>query len=332
VAPDGRIGLAAAMRDAFDIWFARLALMVDAPVMAKLDHKVRPETPSRFTQALRQLGFADSVDLLADAPGTIAATGRPRLPAAEIALWADDPRPARWILARNATGQGVAVAPLQMARLAASVATGARVQPYLVAAWNGDRVSMAPGPALAGDLGLLRTGMRAVVQVGSAAKAFARVFAGRLDSPLRCNTYAQTGTGEVGSRQRGRGLQGISSAWFVGWYQPDDGEPLVFACMVSHAHGGESRTGGQVCAPIVARLLDRLYPDAGGSASGDDSAAEATVPDLNPGSGPGSDPDPDPAPSPNPDSDPLPVSVPAEALPPMTAPLSANPVGVPGLC
>ena len=30
--------------------------------------------------------------------------------------------------------------------------------------------------------------------------------------------------------------------------------------MVSHAHGSNSRTGGQVCAPIVARWLAAAYP------------------------------------------------------------------------
>jgi hypothetical protein len=210
-----------------------------------------------------------------------------------------------------------------MARLAASLATGARVQPHLAADWYGDAVRVDSGPALVGNLGLLRAGMRAVVQVGSAAQAFAQVFGDRLDGPLRCNTYALTGTGQVGSGSRSRGLQGISSAWFVGWHQPAAGEPLVFACMVSHAHGDDSRTGGQVCAPIVARLLDRLYPDVGGSVLGEAGGAAAAVS----GSEPESEPESDPASAPvsesgaegGADLEPAPDPEPTETLPPVTA-------------
>ncbi|KOR28877.1 hypothetical protein TI04_10015, partial [Achromatium sp. WMS2] len=42
----------------------------------------------------------------------------------------------RWILSQNAIGQGTMVTPLRMASIAASIATGSKIQPHLDAAWD----------------------------------------------------------------------------------------------------------------------------------------------------------------------------------------------------
>jgi len=254
------LGLPPAVRDSLNIWFARLAIMVDGRAMDELDLDIHPVPPPRFLQTLERLGMNQSLDLLADSPAFIAAGGHPELAPAKVSLEAKNPRPARWVLAQNAIGQGIAVTALHIARLAASIANGALVQPHLIANWNGHAVSTPKGAALPGDLNPLRSGMRAVPQVGTAKRAFRRQFAEHLDSPLRCNTWGKTGTAEV-APANGSGKARFNSAWFMGWHQPANGDPLAFACMVSHAYGVGARTGGQVCAPLVARFLAKAMPE-----------------------------------------------------------------------
>lgn len=279
------LALPSAVRDSLNVWFARLAIMVDGAVMDQLDARLAADPRSRFTQTLQVLGFDRPLDLLAAAPEFIARTGRPQLPPAQVSLWAANPRPARWVLAQNAIGQGVSVAALHMARVAASIAAGRVVQPHLVQAWDGQLVIPVAGPLLPGNLDLLRAGMRAVPQVGTAKQAFAKVFKDRPGSPLRCSTYGKTGTAEVPPDPPPNGGSADSdrshnSAWFIGWHQPAQGDPLAFACMVTHAHGRGHKTGGQVCAPIVARFLDRIFPP---DQSGDDQAADDQAADSEAG-------------------------------------------------
>ena len=104
-----------------------------------------------------------------------------------------------------------------------------------------------PAPELGADpalLTLLREGMKAVPEVGTAAGAFAQ-------SPeFRCRVYGKTGTAEIDKSKS------FNSAWFIGWMEPAQaGERrLAFACMMTHATG-PLRTGGGACAPIVNRML-----------------------------------------------------------------------------
>ena len=48
------------------------------------------------------------------------------------------------------------------------------------------------------------------------------------------------------------------TTWFMGWLEPADKNepPIAFACMVTHGHG-EYYTGGRVCAPIIAKILEK---------------------------------------------------------------------------
>jgi cell division protein FtsI/penicillin-binding protein 2 len=96
--------------------------------------------------------------------------------------------------------------------------------------------------------------MQAVVQVGTAVKAFQQ------SSPeVRCHTYAKTGTAQVARRDGSGRLEDYGSAWLIGWHQaPEPGKRRAFACLVTHVHGHASNTGGEVCGPVVADLLRRL--------------------------------------------------------------------------
>lgn len=257
---DNSLGLASATRDSLSIWFAHLALLVDGAEMDELDLNIRSVPAPRLLQSLHTLGLDKPLNLLTDSPAFLDHQHRPVLPAAQFSLLGVQPQPARWTLARNAIGEGVSTTPLHIARLAAAVASGSVVQPHLVAAWNGVPVRLPASAGLPAGIAPLRMGMRATPQVGSAASAFANEFDHQPDSPLRCNSYGITATAAVGAADI-NGEPSYNSVWFMGWYQPDDGDPMVFTCMVSHAHGVGSSTGGQVCAPIVAGFLATAFPE-----------------------------------------------------------------------
>jgi len=135
-------------------------------------------------------------------------------------------------------GQGRALAsPLQMASVAATVASGEHHEPTFVV--RGGSVAARLEEGVAADL---RTMMQAVVSQGTGRKAALddRVVAGK------------TGTAQIGS---GDGADTV--AWFVGY---SDG--LAFAVAVD---GGSS--GGDVAAPLIRRFLLALDEpfEAGGS-------------------------------------------------------------------
>lgn len=152
-------------------------------------------------------------------------------------------------LSQNSFGQGVATTPLQMARIVSLVATGNLPQPYLLAGWGGESLKgLKPKSFEFDDIDLLRQGMKAVPEVGTARAAFRKHF-----PDGKCRTYGKTGTAQVagGSRKNTR-----YSAWFVGWMESESGKPdVAFACMATHAFKPGLRYGGEVCGPIIAKTL-----------------------------------------------------------------------------
>ena len=252
------IGLPPAIRDSLNIWFARLALLVDATAADTYDNDKRPlasrPVPDTYlAKTLRQLGFAESLDLLSGAPAFIHRHTRPTLPADSVTLLGPRPTPMRWVIAQNAIGQGSAVTPLRLAVLAATLARGRLVQPYLVTNWGEHNVEPRTDQTLGVDLKLLNVGMKAVPEVGTAKTAFK-------GNPNRCVVYGKTGTAEV-AKTTGRALEPYNTAWFIGWREPEAGQTrLAFACMVTHAHGRDRNSGGRVCAPLVAEMLRALFP------------------------------------------------------------------------
>lgn len=131
--------------------------------------------------------------------------------------------------AADAIGQGkVEASPLQMASVAAAVASGTWRQPRVVSDCT-DCVSHEI-PAAAG----VRPLMRAVVTSGTGT-AVARVSGGP--------AYGKTGTAEFGG-----GSPPKTHAWFVGW----QGE-IAFAVFVH-----EGAYGGTVAAPIAAQFLNAV--------------------------------------------------------------------------
>jgi cell division protein FtsI/penicillin-binding protein 2 len=136
-------------------------------------------------------------------------------------------------LAASAIGQGrILASPLQMASVAAAVASGRWRQPTLTTK-PAPKIT-ATAPALDGGIvATLRSFMASVVQPGGTAAG----------AGLPAGTVGKTGTAEFGT-----GNPPPTHAWFIG-YRGN----IAFAVIVE---GGG--VGGQVAAPLAARFLDAL--------------------------------------------------------------------------
>lgn len=133
-------------------------------------------------------------------------------------------------LAASTIGQGrVEASPLQMASVAAAVASGTYHQPRLLADCADCTDRPLPGIAA------LRPMMRAVVTSGTGTAA-----AGVSGGPV----YGKTGTAEFGS-----GAVLKNHAWFVGWQGT-----TAFAVFVD-----VGSSGGTTAAPVAARFLRTLH-------------------------------------------------------------------------
>jgi cell division protein FtsI/penicillin-binding protein 2 len=249
------LGLAPALRDSLNSWFIALALRLDGTDIDAFDAdprllKQRTVPDLWFIKTLRQMGFGESQPLFAQPPVGVHPRKRPEMIADTVDLLNEHPTPLRWVVAQAAIGQGVAVTPLRMATLAASLSRGAMIHPRLDAAWDGRTVVSKASLPLGVDLTGIRAGMKAVPEVGTAKQAFAKT-----PPAIRCRTYAKTGTAEIGQTD-GSGIEPYNTGWLIGWHEPEQREArrLAFACMITHA----ARTGGAVCGPVVADLLKRL--------------------------------------------------------------------------
>jgi cell division protein FtsI/penicillin-binding protein 2 len=281
-------GLRQAVQYSVNVYFARLSNMLDEQrVKSIVDELVKEKRrglmiqrkPSRLIESARWLGINDlkRMDLATNLPPYVklrrfnSAAGadvlypqvaKQAFTNAEIYPVPGAVQTLMHISALNGIGQSVSVHPLHMARIAATVASGTRVMPYIFTAWDGQRLKPPPPKPLNIDLSLLnvlRQGMKAVPEKGTAA--------GRFPGKLMCRTYGKTGTAEIVKKT------GQHSGWFIGWREPPDGSPpvtpsspandrkLAFACMITHGYGG-FRTGGSSCAPIVSQILQTIEKDA----------------------------------------------------------------------
>ncbi|MCP5198139.1 MAG: hypothetical protein H6974_15395 [Gammaproteobacteria bacterium] len=249
---DPRYGLAQALRDSLNTWFAWLVETTDAtlledPQAAGLPH-ARALTPAALERVrplaavTAALGFGAKTRL----DGGLLPIDR--LPSGNLLLATAsqlDPLTSRHQVRLAALGFRMQVTPLQMAQVAASIATERRVQPRLLLALNGQTAAEPDFPALNITTSRIRQGMQRVPEDGTAQQAFK----GRRFDNLRPKLYAKTGTADLS-------LQGdINNAWLVGWVEPGGlpGEQrrLAFACLISHTEG----TGGLECGSAMARFF-----------------------------------------------------------------------------
>jgi cell division protein FtsI/penicillin-binding protein 2 len=269
---EGRLGLVQATQFSLNAWYARVALMMEQERIDDFARRAEVQEGERIaapemtlTRTARWLGIDDRkrLDLATNLPasaGLARHSGQshdvlyPQLARSTLARmsynendWGARPL-VMYTTALNGIGQTVSTSPLQMALAAAAIATGQRVRPHLLAAWNGvglEAPERAPLDVPPDMLELLRAGMKAVTEVGTAPRAFPR--------PLACRVYGKTGTAEIDA------ARSYNSGWFIGWREGDarDSRTLAFACMSTHATG-DYRFGGTACAPVVSRALQSL--------------------------------------------------------------------------
>lgn len=244
----GVVGLPEATKDSLNNWYAHLGILMDAPSL----NLNQPAQASHLVQMANHLGFnrvssLDSFNLQrykarTNARGDVLNAYAGSM---DLARPSANRNEALQRLAQNSFGQGLTSTPLQMAKVAASIATGKNIQPQLLMALAGDDAEEPEHNDLElANLDSLRDGMKAVVQTGTAKGVF--------KGQLKCHVYGKTGTAEVGTKKSNFRI----SPWFMGWYAPPDKRPpLAFACMATHYPQRTGSYGGSICAPIINHIL-----------------------------------------------------------------------------
>jgi PPM family protein phosphatase len=267
-----RLGIAEALRDSSNVWFAELAKLMDGEAAQYHDlHNPSGEVDLYLKRFMKRFGFAQNISLV---------SGVDDLNNKQKALWENtallktpvknnensppllvSKTDALMNLTQTAIGQSLSVTPLEMAQVAVLAATGNWLKPNLISQWADSAAKPIEHLELDSTAtNLIHAGLAGVVQVGTAKEAFAH-------HPDRCRIYGKTGTAQVGTA--GRALAPYNTGWFIGWREPkaviETGEKeethqkekkLAFACMVTHT--SKSETGGSVCAPLVADFLLKL--------------------------------------------------------------------------
>ena len=225
----GSLTLREAISKSCNVFFYRLSEALDVDVIAS------------YARAFG-LGERTGVDLRNESSGLI--------PTRE---WKRRAMGERWYASETASvsvGQGaVSVTPIQMARLAAAVASGGNIPtPRLVGIEAGGQV----GGVVPEHFEVIRNGMRDAVVSGTAWRA-------RMPS---AEVAGKTGTAQVASadvvaaNNEDRPYELRTHAWFVGFAPFDDPE-IAVAVVVEH--GG---AGGAAAAPIGGEILRTFFEDA----------------------------------------------------------------------
>ena len=146
-------------------------------------------------------------------------------------------------------GQGfLRVTPLQMAVMAASLATGETgIRPTLLRREEGeawlDRATRLPLPLSAEDRQAIVAGMRAAVTEGTARRA----------QIPGIEVAGKTGTAQVYPGGKARTL-----AWFIG-FAPVDNPRIAFAVVTESQEAGVEFAGGAQAAPIARAMLEAFF-------------------------------------------------------------------------
>lgn len=263
-ARNGRFGLADALEKSTNSWFAWMAEHTDltaagAPDSVPLGLGALDDARPIIAMAQR-LGFEQSQRLDGgllppqfpwqqdDMLATSASTFDPIVDAHQIRSLA--------------IGQRMAVTSLQMARMTAAIATGQIAMPRLLLSLNGQQAEPSRDAPLDVELRRIRQGMKAVVESGTAASAFA----GPEWNGVRLLIFGKTGSAEMGepggesvcvADRRGQARK-LKVAWFVGYLTagviPGFDRPLAFATAISH----DCETGGAHAAKVIASLINAL--------------------------------------------------------------------------
>ena len=271
---NGRFGLAEALEKSTNSWFAWMAERTDqtaasAPDSLPLGHGALGEARPIIAMA-QHLGFEQSQRL----DGSLLPAQFPWQRGDMLATSSStfDPIVDAHQIRSLAIGQRMAVTSLQMARMTAAIATGKITAPRLLLTLNGQQAEPTADVPLGVELRRVRQGMKAVVETGTGATAFA----GPEWNGVRPLIFGKTGSAEMGepgsedvctADRRGQARK-LKIAWFVGYVNagviPGYDRPIAFATTISH----DCETGGAHAAKIIASLLNALrQPVQGAQAS-----------------------------------------------------------------
>lgn len=246
---NGQFGLETALTHSVNTWFSWLAEETDGLVQRGLPGvrllRAEEHMDLRPTLAVAEkLGFGTPLRLDGGLLRSSQASGED-LGVLVAHASQVDPVDTAADVRRLALGLRMQATPLQMARVAAAVATGSVVTPRLMSAVN-EEVSRPSKLALPIRTDRIRRAMGTVVSSGTAAGAFAH---------LAHRDGRQQIFGKTGTAPHADGVH--NNAWFIGWLEPHtipgEARRIAFAVMVSHTEQGQ--TGGSRAAAVIAELV-----------------------------------------------------------------------------
>ncbi len=275
-AADGRVGMRDMIARSNNLYFSRLALLLDADAVSyrkggsrveigedPAGQQGRAAPPLAIATMAERLWPAEAASLLPNEE--VRRFSRLRATPIQLAeTLPDGPRLLR--VAENGIGQAAQATPLAMASIAASIGNGSITLPRLTEDDSPGRTMrgaplfdpLAWADALPLDqaradamLGTLRAGMADVVQHGTAASAFS----GSPDLAIRVS--GKTGTAAVSDSKTDG-----DTVWFVGWIdalkvEGFEERRIAFACMLTHVRI-DTAAGGKTCAPLMRMLFETL--------------------------------------------------------------------------
>jgi len=249
-AQDGKLGLRQALAYSQNTWFAWAAEWSDRSLLGLPEGgmpDVQPLEPGALDAvrpvagAARRLGFGAAMRLDGGLlPPDYRWSAYDALQATPSRI---DPIETRHEVRQMAIGLRMQATPLQMALVSGAIGEGATVAPHVLQALNGRAAVPARPLPLAVRLDRIRSGMKGVIDSGTAAGAFG----GAALSSVRRGLYGKTGTAPT--------VEGAATVWFTGWLEPGalpgQVRRLAFAVFVSHSEA----SGGEHAAPVMAALL-----------------------------------------------------------------------------
>ncbi|GEM_PF-2574687 len=279
-----QVGVERAIQDSLNIYFVRLQELLDRGEALQYDTQARRRrtkdvthdlTRSRLIETAHQFRFFEPLDLLGAARPLLAASpdafvGEPAQ--SDLAdLLNPDTRAGRRsgaidAAAQSSIGQRWAVSPLHIALVMSGIASGRISIPHLISEVDGQAIASAsPRSVEVPDRERLVAALKSPPETGTAHQAFNAAEMGT----AKCAMHGKTGTGEM---PKTTSHPILNTAWFSGFADLDDALPrlpgsastplfgrrIAFAVQVTHTHGAKTRTGGQVAAPIVAKVLRLL--------------------------------------------------------------------------
>lgn len=248
-AKGGSFGLHEALTHSVNTWFAFMTEQTDRTLSAPVNRFGLPlaigdalDEARPTIEVAHQLGFGVAHRLDGGLFGdTLPADSVLRATASGF-----DPLHDQHQLRMHANGLRSQVTPVQMAMVAAAVATGQVRTAHVLRSVDGVESALGPASGLEPRLDRIRAAMKAVVVEGTASTAFS---ANATRRALRPAFFGKTGTAEC------RGCEEPNLAWFIGYFDTPE-RRYAFAVRIQSTRKGD--TGGRLAAEVIAALGESL--------------------------------------------------------------------------